>query len=393
MTINHIRDDADALKVAHQLAKQFAESAARRDKERLLPFEEVKLFSDSGLWSITVPRQYGGIEVSNLTLVKVIAVIAEADSSLAQIPQSHFVLLDGLRLIGSEQQKKFFYQEVLDGKRIGNAFSETGGKDVFDIRSRLQATTAGSFLTGRKAYSTGALYADWVPFSAKDDDGNLIYAYLRKDAPGLTVIDDWDGLGQRTTASGSVIAEQVAVDPDFIIRRHLAFSTPSLAGPFSQLLHATIDLGIAQRAFNEAVQIVRNVARPWIDSGQPRASDDVHSISIIGDLQIRLRAATAVTQHAAQFLDDHWLSPNAEDVAEASVRIAEARVLTDDIALLASNKLFELGGTRTALAASNYDRHWRDARTHTLHDPVRWKRHLIGNHTLNGIAPPLHVWA
>jgi len=393
MTAHRIKDDTEALAIARTLAVEFSKGSAQRDKDRILPFKEVEAFSNSGLWAITVPRQYGGAEVSNATLTQVIAIIAEADASLAQIPQSNFVLLDGLRLIGSDEQKAFFFQEVLQGKRIGNAFSETGGKDVLDIRSRLEQTVEGYFLTGRKAYATGALYADWVPVSAKDDEGHVVYAYLKRDAPGLTVVDDWDGLGQRTTASGTVIAERVPVDPRHIIRRHLAFSTPSLAGPFSQLLHASIDLGIGRGAFKQAVRIVREIARPWVDSGHPRASDDPHSIAIVGDLQIRLHAAEALVQRAAQFLDEHKTSPSADDVAKASVRVAEARVLADDIALQASNRLFELGGTRTALAASGFDRHWRDARTHTLHDPVRWKRHLIGNHALNGTPPPLHVWA
>ncbi|KAF1046292.1 SfnB family sulfur acquisition oxidoreductase [Xylophilus sp.] len=392
MAAHRIKDDAEAIAVATSLAARFAEGAGRRDRERALPFEGVEAFSASGLWAVTVPRSHGGAEVSNATLARIVALIAAADPSLAQIPQSHFVLLDGLRLIGSQEQKVFFFGEVLAGKRIGNAFSETGGKDVLDIRARLEHTADGWFLTGRKAYATGALYAHWVPVSARDDEGNVVYAYLRRDAPGLTVVDDWNGLGQRTTASGTVIADRVAVEPGHILRRHLAFATPSLAGPFSQLLHASIDLGIGRGAFDAAVRIVREVARPWIDSGRDRAADDPHSIAIVGDLQIRLHAAEALVQRAARFLDEHRHAPTAQHVAEASVRVAEARVLADDIALQASNRLLELGGTRTALASAGYDRHWRDARTHTLHDPVRWKRHHIGNHTLNGTPLPLHVW-
>lgn len=392
MTVQRIRSDDDALAVAADLAVKFAENAAVRDRERLLPFEEVNAFSNSGLWAITVPKEYGGIAVRNETLVRVIATIAAADSSLAQIPQSNFVLLDGLRLIGTPEQKAFFFKEVLEGKRIGNAFSETGGTNVLDIRSRLERRGDDFFLSGRKAYATGALYADWVPVSGKDDDGNLVYAYLPKDAPGLQVIDDWDGLGQRTTASGTVIADNVKVDPRYIIHRHRAFATPSFAGPFSQLLHASIDLGIGEGAFRLAVKIVKEVARPWIDSGSTHAGDDPHSLAIIGDLQIRLHAAQALVQRAAQYLDAHGDAPTQEQVAQASIHVAEARVLADDIALQAATKLFELGGTRTALASRGFDRHWRDARTHTLHDPVRWKRHVIGNHAVNDVAPALHVW-
>ena len=80
-------------------------------------------------------------------------------------------------------------------------------------------------------------------------------------------------------------------------------------------------------------------------------------------------------------------------LARASVAVAEAKVLANDIALFASSRLFEFGGASSARTSLNLDRHWRNARTHTLHDPVRWKYHLIGNYVLNDRNPPLHNWA
>ena len=58
------------------------------------------------------------------------------------------------------------------------------------------------------------------------------------------------------------------------------------------------------------------------------------------------------------------------------------------MSLLVSEKLFELAGSRATLAEFNLDRHWRNARVHTLHDPVRWKYHAIGNYYLNDANPP-----
>jgi alkylation response protein AidB-like acyl-CoA dehydrogenase len=77
-------------------------------------------------------------------------------------------------------------------------------------------------------------------------------------------------------------------------------------------------------------------------------------------------------------------------VAEASVAVAEARVLSTEISLKAGSRLFELAGTASTLDGHNLDRYWRNARTHTLHDPVRWKFHAIGNHALNHKLPPRH---
>jgi alkylation response protein AidB-like acyl-CoA dehydrogenase len=132
------------------------------------------------------------------------------------------------------------------------------------------------------------------------------------------------------------------------------------------------------------------VARSWRDSGQDHAHDDPYTIAAIGRLEIDLHAAQAMLARAGLFVDRAVAAPSARSVAEASVAVAEAKALTTNIALDASSKLFELAGTRVTLAPHDYDRHWRNARVHTLHDPVRWKYNVVGNWFLNDLAPPRH---
>ena len=79
-------------------------------------------------------------------------------------------------------------------------------------------------------------------------------------------------------------------------------------------------------------------------------------------------------------------------VNQATLVTSESKVLTTEVAIAATNKLFELAGTRSTLREHNLDRHWRNARTHTLHDPVRWKYFHVGNYHLNGVNPPRHAW-
>lgn len=138
---------------------------------------------------------------------------------------------------------------------------------------------------------------------------------------------------------------------------------------------------------------MREHARPWIDSGVEHASEDPYTISNIGELKIKLRAAEAVLALAGEAIDRALANPTEDSVTEATLLTAESKVLTTEIALLAANKLFELSGTRSTLSELNLDRHWRNARTHTLHDPVRWKYNLVGNYYLNGVALPRHAWS
>ena len=137
---------------------------------------------------------------------------------------------------------------------------------------------------------------------------------------------------------------------------------------------------------------VREQARPWIDAGVEKASEDPLTIIQVGALDIRLEAAEALLERAGHVLDAGKAAPDEDKVAAASLAVARAKVLTTEIAIEASNKLFELGGTRSTLRKHNLDRHWRNARVHTLHDPVRWKYHLVGNWLLNGKRPPRHDW-
>ncbi|WDH23184.1 SfnB family sulfur acquisition oxidoreductase [Pseudomonas chlororaphis] len=388
-----ITSDEQALIVASDLAEDFKRDSALRDRERRLPHPELEAFSRSGLWGISVPREYGGAGVSNVTLAKVIALIAQADGSLGQIPQNHFYALEVLRVNGSEAQKKRLYAEVLAGQRFGNALAELGTKTAHDRTTRLtrdaQDGRDGYRINGRKFYSTGALYAQRIPTSVVDEHGVQQLAFVPAGSQGLNVIDDWSGFGQRTTGSGSVVFEDVFVAAEDVIPFQSAFERPTTVGPLAQILHAAIDTGIARAAYEDALHFVRTKTRPWIDSGSDKASEDPLTLKSFGHLSIRLHATEALLERSGEFLDAAQVEPNAETVAAASIAVAEARAISTEISLAAGSTLFELAGSQATLAEHSLDRHWRNARVHTLHDPVRWKYHAVGNYYLNQTNPPL----
>ncbi|MBZ4019045.1 SfnB family sulfur acquisition oxidoreductase [Streptomyces purpurogeneiscleroticus] len=386
-----IADDAEALAVAAELAAEFRTGAAHRDAERRLPRLELDRLSDSGLLGITVPRAHGGADVTAETLAGVFRLLASADASLAQIPQSHFVYVAVLRRQGTTEQQKFFFEEVLAGRRLGNAQSEAGTRHVQDIRTRLVPQPDGSYvLEGTKHYSTGALFADWIPVLARGADEELHVAYVPRHAPGVTVVDDWDGMGQRTTASGTVRLESVLVPRDRVVPHHLTFRGPQLHGALAQLLHAAIDTGIAEGALSEAAEFVRAKSRPWFESGLETAAEDPLLIQQFGELALGVRAAGALLAEAARTVDAAAGRLTDDSAAEASIAVAAAKVQAARAAVETGSALFEMAGTRAALNGLNLHRHWRDARTHTLHDPVRWKVQHLGRYVLNGTRPPRH---
>ncbi|WP_462380503.1 SfnB family sulfur acquisition oxidoreductase [Pseudomonas sp. Marseille-QA0892] len=389
-----IRTDAEALQAARDFAAYAAEDAILRDRERRLPWAELERFTASGLGSISIPKTFGGAGVRYATIAEVFRIICTADPSLGQIPQNHFGVISVLQHTASAAQKTHFFGEILNGARIGNAGPERGARHTLDVRARAVRQADGSYrITGTKFYSTGALFAHWVSVKALDDEGLQVTAFVPRGTPGLRIVDDWSGIGQRTTASGTVLLEKAAVSAKYVIPSGRLVEIPNIQGAYAQLIQAAIDAGIAAAAISDTIAFVRTRSRPWAEAAVDEARLEPYVIAEIGKLELELHAAQALLERAGRTLDEVAAAPvDADSAAHASIAVAEAKVLTTEIALNASEKLFELAGSRATLAEFGLDRHWRNARTHTLHDPVRWKVHAVGNYHLNGARPARHSW-
>jgi SfnB family sulfur acquisition oxidoreductase len=385
-----IKDDAEAILIARNLAAQFREGAVERDRERRLPIAEIDQFSQSGLWGITVPKDYGGAGVSNVTLAEVTAIISEADANLGQIPQNHFYMVEALRLSGTEAQKKRYFTRVLDGDRLGNAFTEIGTRTPVDFKTRIVPQGDGYVLSGQKFYSTGSLFAHLILVVALNEQDRTHVVFLERATPGLQIVDDWSGFGQRTTGSGTTTFDAIPVRKDQVIPHQEVFDRPTPMGPVAQIIHAAVETGIARAALKDTLDFTRKYARPWFETKYERGTDDPHLIAQAGELAIRVNAVNALLERAGRFVDIATQRPDEKTVAEASIAVAEVKALATEAALHVSSKLFELTGSRSTLEQYGFDRHWRNARTHTLHDPVRYKYVNVGNYYLNDILPPRH---
>ncbi|MBF6203698.1 SfnB family sulfur acquisition oxidoreductase [Streptomyces gardneri] len=396
---DRILSAAQAFAVAQRLAADFATGAAQRDRDRALPYAEVDRLAASGLLAITVPAAHGGANLPPSAVAEVTRILATSDPNIAQIPHSHFVYLNLLRLAGTDQQQKRYFGRVLDGGRIANAQSERGGATVAEISTTLRPVGDRFRVDGVKYYCTGSLFADLFAVLTRLDDpqghsglepGEYI-AYLPANTSGVRVVDDWNGIGQRTTGSGTVSFDDVVVDRDQVIPRAGAVRAPTGYGAFAQLLHAAIDTGIARGALTAATEFVRTKSRPWFEAGVANAVDDPLLVQRFGELSVAVTAAEATLASAGWTVDAATRTdPSADRVAEASLAVATAKVLADRAANDVSAALFEVGGTRSAAADLNLHHFWRNARTHTLHDPVRWKYQHIGRAVLHDAPPPLH---
>lgn len=391
--IQILENDQDAINAAYQVADFALEGRNHRDQTHSLPFAEIEHFSQKGLGGLRIPKPYGGAYVSNKTLARVFRILNKADSSVGQIPQNQISLLNLIDLMGTEAQKQFIFQEILAGKRLANGGPERHTHDSKTLHTSLSIREGRYFVQGEKFYSTGSSFAHWLAIKAIHPEGHVVLVLVEREAQGVEVINDWDGFGQRTTSSGTVRLKQVEVDPFLIFDERILTAAPTYRGAYSQLLQVAIDVGIAEAAFEDTLSVVKK-ARPIVDAQVEKASFEHYTLQEIGKLQIQLEAAILLLDEAAEYLDelDQLNAVTEEQAARASILVAEAKIYANDATLNISEKLLELGGSRSSLSQFNLDQHWRNARVHTLHDPVRWKLHALGDYYLNHKLPARHAW-
>ena len=335
-----------------------------------------------------MPRAYGGADVSTETLANVFRILSAADAAIGQLPQNHFVFVDAIRQDGTPEQKTFFFAELLAGARFGNAQAERGGTSPLDLRTRLLRTPNGELrLNGTKYYCTGAITAHWIPVAALDDDERLVLAYVPRNAPGVNVAADWNAMGQRVTYSGTSEFKNVLVPREHVIEHWRLFQRPALFHPFGQLLHAAIDVGIAQNAFDDTISALRSRKRARLGAPVKSPLEDPYVLARVGELSTKLLAAQSLLSWAATTLDAASSNVSAGNAAKVAVAVSEAKAYSEDVAMEITNDLFALLGSSATDESLNLHRHWRNARTHTVHDANQWRYHSAGNYFLNGVLP------
>lgn len=369
------------------LKKQLKETAAQRDRQGGTAFEERQLFRDSGLLKLFLPKQFGGSGQDWPFVLRAVREIAGVDSSLAHVFGFQHLILATIQLFGTHQQTERFFTETGQGNLFwGNALNPLDQRTVYtQAECRL-------FIDGRKSFCSGARDSDRLLVSALDDSGRLVVAAIPSRRKGITLYDDWDNMGQRQTDSGSVTFDRVELFEDEILGPPgpLGSTFASLRPLIAQLMLSNIFLGIAQGAFQEAIEFAQTQGRPWFSSGVKQIGDDPYILHRVGELSAEIRAAAALTESTATQLQFAW--ERGDDLTitergELALEIAAAKVITSRVGLDVSSKLFDITGARATQSVLNLDRYWRNVRVHSLHDPVDYKLRDLGNWSLNKCWP------
>ena len=386
MTSAGITPELEAL--ARELAAKLSESAAERDREGGTAKRERDAIRRSGLLRASIPKEYGGYGASWSELMRLVRILANSDSSLAHLFGFHHLLIATVRLFGSRSQWEVAYRDSATGQVFwGNALNP------LDPGTRLTRSDDGYLLNGKKSFCSGALDSDRLIVSANDPESSkLLVAAIPSDRPGLRYNHDWDNMGQRQTDSGSVEFEDVVLHDSEFLRTPGPLSSPfaSLRPCIAQLVLANVYLGIGEGALAIAKGYTHTQRRAWPASGVERASDDPYLLARYGEMRLELATARLLADAAASALDSAWQrreEVSAEERGEAALAIAAAKVATTRASLSVSSRIFEVMGARSTAAHLRLDRFFRNARTHTLHDPVDYKIKELGEWELNAKLP------
>jgi alkylation response protein AidB-like acyl-CoA dehydrogenase len=363
--------------------------AAERD--RILQYDAVEAIRRTGVLNLRVPTEFGGPGGKARDVLWAVIQIGRGSSNVAQALRSHFGYSE--RLLSNRatrQEAEEWFPRVYAGVVVGNAITDAAGRAPSSADTKVLPDTDGVLrLNGYKFYSTGTLFADVIAVSALDAQGRDVQAIVPAGRAGVELFDDWDGFGQRTTASGGTRFTDVEVLPHEIVTVSEG-NTLGHATAFLQLYLAAVAVGIAYAAFDDAVDYVRTKARPASHSVADSAATDPFVLEAVGEISAAATSAEAIVLTAADAIDrlvDGGRQSDPDALADVAVTVARAQLIAERLTISAAGRLFDTGGASATARALNLDRHWRNARTIAGHSPLAYKAYAAGDYAVNGTWP------
>lgn len=385
--------DADLDAVFAPIYADIAAGAVDREVDRRLAHDEVARLREARFGALRVPVAYGGYGASVRQLFRQLIELAAAESNLPQALRVHFVFVEDQLLAEAGPAREQWLRDISAGTLVGNAITEPGTGAVDRYRTRLTPAGDGWVLNGTKYYSTGSLYADHILVAA-DRDGERVSVLVDADADGVRQHDDWDGFGQRLTASGTTEFTDVAVPADRVLGPGYGVAGATYSTSYLQLFQLAVLAGIAQRAEHDTREWVVARRRGYTHSAADLPRHDPLVQQVIGRLSAASFHARASVLAVADVLDEVLAAGATEEqgLVDAELAAAQAQLGVIDTVLAATTQLFEVGGASLTSERLRLDRHWRNARTVSVHNPAIQKARAIGDHLLNGTQLPF-AWS
>lgn len=371
---------------------EIRDGAVAREQSRELAFESVERLRKAGFLALRIPREHGGGGATLPQLFRLLVALGEADSNLPQILRAHFAFVEGRLNALDDDNRELWYARVVDGALFGAAMAERTAATETTVT--LTRTDDDRWtLNGDKYYSTGTIYANWIVAAARDGETRVSLAVPR-DRPGVSVVDDWDGFGQRLTGSGTTRFRDVHLDDDHVIRRFEAGQHPSdtYITAFYQTFHLAALAGIANAVLRDSIAFVQAKTRTFGVPGLSEPRHDPLVQRVVGRLSSLAFSANAIVDQVSatmQAVHEARLAGTSvpADYAAADIQAFQGQQIAIEQVLEATTLLFEVGGASAVSESRRLDRHWRNARTLASHNPAIQRERAIGDFYLNDKTP------
>lgn len=372
------------------------EGAVEREVGRILPHDQVRALAQAGFTALRVPTAFGGSGISLPDLFQLLIELGDADSNVVQSIRAHLGFVENLLNSPRTDWSEAWLRRIAEGALVGGGRTESGNVEQGKRSTRLAQRDGTWYLNGTKFYTTGAMYADWIDVGANDEAGTAYAVVIDRNAPGVQVEDDWNGFGQRLTASGTTHLRDVVVNPDQIRPENERFAYYQA---FFQLIHLANVAGIGRAISRETASAVRERTRSFSNGNAPLVRHDPQILEVVGELRAHAYSAGAIVIQNARAIERVWQAAQSGDAEKlrqareiADLEIAQGQDLVFELIIQSSGRLFDALGASATLVPNGLDRFWRNARTLATHNPKIYKTRIAGDFAVNGTPAP-DQWA
>lgn len=376
--------------------EKIAEGTLAREQQRSLPYEQINWLKQAGFGALRVPVKFGGDGVSLPQLFQLLIELAKADSNIVQALRGHFAFVEDRLNAHKVADQTLWFKRFVQGDLVGNAWTEIGQVKIGDVITRVKQKNNQLLVNGKKYYSTGTIFADWVDLFAYDETTDQhVIAAISRHASGVQVLDDWDGFGQKTTGSGTLSLTDVAIERDHILPFEQRFKYQTA---FYQVIHLATLSGIAQSAVATFIHEVQKRDRIFSHGNADLVRNDPQILQVIGKASAQAYASETITLRTAEALQKAYLShfgeseiKNIQANNDAELESAQGQVVISALVLELTSQLFNALGASASTTSKQLDRFWRNARVVSSHNPLVYKEKVIGDWEVNHEPLPF-VW-
>ncbi|GAB2843049.1 acyl-CoA dehydrogenase family protein [Actinocorallia aurea] len=370
---------------------RIAEGNVAREKERVLPHEQVGWLKEAGFGRLRIPVEFGGFGASLEQAFALLAALAEADPNVSHIWRNHLAFVEDRLNAAPSATNDRWIGRFLNGEFVGGGWTEANNGTFADLKTTVRADGDRWLVSGAKFYATGSLYADWLDVLGKGDGDAVLTALVRRDDPGVRLVDDWTGFGQRTTASGTAEYRDVPAEPGDVFPAGERFA---YQGHFYQTAMLSVLVGIARAAQRDGIAALKARGRNYPQALDPVPSADAQLLQVVGQVSVHVFAAEAALSRSSRTLDLVAAAHAAGDaeargerVLQAEVATAQAQLAIIEAALQVTTTVFDALGASGVSERLLLDRHWRNARTLASHNPRVYKARILGDWLVNAKDP------